>query len=229
MSAIAVQPERWSALSDEEVVERVRAGETSLYELLLRRYNQRLYRIVRVILRDDSEAEDVMQEAYVRAFSNLRQFEGRSKFSTWLTRIAIHEALARLRKRKRLESLEPASLERPGLAPVGVVRIPDPEQEASNHELKLVLESAIESLPETYRSIFVLRCVEGLSGEEAAQCLEITEDAAKIRLHRARLLLRKQLQRKLGAAYAEAYSFGFQRCDRVVAAVMQRIQNEIRR
>ena len=143
--------------ADEEIVERIKAGETGLFETLMRRYNQRLYRIARAIVRDESEAEDVMQQAYVNAYAHLRQFAGRAKFSTWLTRIAVHEALARARRRARLQPLEPAPDESEDGSSVLQDARPDPEKQAQSAEVRRLLESAIDGLPERYRAVFVLR------------------------------------------------------------------------
>ncbi len=211
----------WDGISDEDVVERVRAGETAQYEILMRRYNQRLYRVAFSILRNDAEAEDVMQEAYVRAYQHLHQFAGASKFSTWLTKIAVHEALARLRRRSVGTE---ASLDT-NLNIMDTVRTdtPDPERQAYDHELKLVLESAIAALPDIYRSVFVLRAVEGLSAAETATCLDIGEEAVKTRLHRARHMLRKELRQRASVVTAEVFPFHLSRCDRIVQGVFQKI------
>src|SRR5437016_1225883 len=138
--------------TDEEVIERVKAGDTALYEIVMRRYNQRLYRVARAILREDAEAEDVMQDAYVRAYQHLDQFAGRAKFSTWLTRIAVHEALARANRRRRYEALD-ASPNSPGENMMFPSNVPNPEQEAAAAQTKGVLEAALLSLPATYPSV----------------------------------------------------------------------------
>jgi RNA polymerase sigma-70 factor (ECF subfamily) len=218
-----VERSEWKVLSDDDVVRRVLAGETALFEALMRRYNQRLYRVARAILRDDGEAEDVMQHAYVQAYTHLGQFAGRSSFATWLTRIAVHEALARARRRRR--DLPTLSLAEPGEEAMVTLKSedPNPEQLALQGELCALLESSIQELPVAYRSVLVLREVEGLSTAETADCLEITEDAVKTRLHRARALLREELFERAGIAAATAFSFHLSRCDRVVAAVFQRL------
>ncbi len=149
--------------SDEELAQRVRAGETGLYEILMRRYNRRLYRVARSILRSDTEAEDVMQEAYVRAYEHLNQFAGTARFSTWLTRIAIHEALARLRRRSRWEDLESLSETNLHAMARATPASPDPERQAYDREMHVVLQDAVDALPDAYRTVFVLRAVEGLS------------------------------------------------------------------
>jgi RNA polymerase sigma-70 factor (ECF subfamily) len=227
---IAVGPEgersEWRALSDEDVVRRVLAGDHALFEVLMRRYNQRLYRIARAILRNDGEAEDVMQQSYVEAYSHLGQFEGRAKFSTWLTKIAVYEALARVRRRVREAPLGRQSKAK-GEEEDTMGRIrskePSPEQQASQGELRKLLESAIESLPATYRSVVVLRDVEGMSTAETAECLGLREDAVKTRLHRARALLRKKLYDRAGVTAPTAFPFHLTRCNRVVAAVFARL------
>ena len=203
----------------------MKGGETSLFELLIRRYNQRLYRVARSILRDELEAEDVMQHAYLSAFTHLQQFEGRARFSTWLTRIAVHEALARARRRARWKGLE--NMSDASLSPSGLPRDErlDPEQQAQAAELRKLLESVIDALPAIYRSAFVLREAEGLATPEVAECLEISEEAVRTRVHRARALLRRGLFERTGAKSASAFSFHLSRCDRIVAAVFARLQH----
>jgi RNA polymerase sigma-70 factor, ECF subfamily len=150
------------AYSDEEIVGQVKAGDTALYEIIMRRYNQRLYRVARAILRDDAEAEDVMQDAYVRAYQHLDQFAGRALFSTWLTRIAVHEALSRLSKRGRNQQLDDTDLD--GEISMNMAETsPDPEQRPSRAELSQLLEETLLELPDQYRTVVMLRDVEGLS------------------------------------------------------------------
>ena len=211
-------------LSDEEVVTRVLAGETGMFEIIMRRHNQLLYRVARGILRNDGEAEDVMQDAYVRAYEHLGQFAGRAKFATWLTRIAVHEALARQHRGNRYQELETMS-EREGDPMDRFASLaPDPEQQASNSEVRRLLEEAVEKLPDAYRTIFILRDIEEMSTTDAAEVLEITEDNVKVRLHRARALLRKSLYARAGIERKEAFNFHAVRCDRVVKNVFERIQ-----
>jgi RNA polymerase sigma-70 factor (ECF subfamily) len=203
---------------DEDIVERVRGGETGLFEVLVRRYNQRLFRVARAVLRDDTEAEDVMQQAYVNAYAHLAQFSGRARFSTWLTRIAVHEALARVRRRGRFGNdggREPERTARDGK--------PDPEQQAHSAELRRLLDSAIDELPDAYRAAFVLREAEELETSEVAECLEISEEAVRTRVHRARARLRRSLFERTGALNASAFLFEAPRCDRVTAFVLRRI------
>jgi RNA polymerase sigma-70 factor (ECF subfamily) len=213
----------WDGTADEDVVKRVLGGETALYEILMRRYNQRLYRVARSILRNDGDAEDVMQEAYVRAYEHLNQFAGQAKFSTWLTKIAVYEALGRLRRQGRTENLDSVlDSDRHVMARM-TSDTRDPERQAYDHELRIVLEGAIDSLPETYRLVFMLRAVEGMSVAETAGCLDIGVEAVKTRLHRARSLLRKDLQQRAGVVTAQTFPFHLSRCDRVVEAVFRRI------
>ena len=211
-----------AALSDEEVVERVLAGDTPLYEVVMRRYNTRLYRVARAILKNDGEAEDVMQDAYVRAFQHLGQFEGRAKFSTWLTRIAVHEALARAHKARRFEDWDDMheNLQNEiGATP----RRSDPESETALVEMSKILEQAIEGLPEQYRTVVMMRDVEEMTTAETAECLSLTEDNVKIRLHRAHRMLRKELYQNARISAADAFPFHAPRCDRVVANVFARL------
>jgi RNA polymerase sigma-70 factor (ECF subfamily) len=211
--------------SDEDVVRLVLAGNTALFELLMRRYNERLYRAARAITRDDRETEDVMQQAYVNAFSNLRQFKGQAQFATWLTRITINEALARVRRRGRYEPFDDDLSHVETL--MACNSAPDPERQAFTGELRELLELAIDSLPDGAREVFVLREVEGLSTAETAASLDVSEDVVKTRLLRARAALRRSLLERAGATTGEAFRFYRPRCDRVVASVLARIGGEI--
>lgn len=211
--------ERWT---DEEIVERVKRGETALYEILMRRYNQRIYRVVRSILREDSETEDVMQDAYVSAYQHLHQFRGDAPFSTWLTRIAANEALHRLRLRKRVVSIDDTEWEGEG-AMNPIEGAPDPEQSASISELGDLLEEALLDLPQPLRVVVMLRDVEEMSTAETAAVLDLTEENVKVRLHRARRLARKWLFKRVAAGTAGAFPFMGARCDRVVSGVFRRI------
>ena len=218
-SAVLVQQAQREDWSDEEVVKRVLDGETALYELLMRRHNQRLYRVARAILRDDAEAEDVMQDAYVRAYQNLASFQGRAKFVTWLTRIAVHEALTRSRRRLRFQALDPSDESNGEIMQSPPSSTRSPEQQAYDRELAAVLEKAVSSLSEDHRLVFVLRDVEGMTTEETAHSLNLTEENVKVRLHRARAGLRKRLYRVVGATASRCFQFHAVRCDRVVTNV----------
>jgi RNA polymerase sigma-70 factor (ECF subfamily) len=215
--------EEWTAVPDGDLVSRVRAGETGLYEMLMRRYNQRLFRVIRSVVTNDGEAEDILQEAWVRAYEHLDQFEGRASFATWVTRIAFHEALARTRKSKRWTPLENPEGGIMAEADRRQTTSETPETQAMRGQLGRMLEAAVDALPETYRSVFMLREVEQLSTSETAECLELSEEAVKTRLHRSRTLLRRDLENRLGPAIAEAYAFLGARCDRIVTRVLERI------
>src|SRR5215510_12724072 len=185
-----------AVLSDEEVVQRVIQGEVALFEILMRRYNRRLFRVTRSIVTNDLEAEDIIQDAYVRAYEHLNQFEGRARFSTWLTKIAIYEAYARVRRvdYQKVDSI--SVLEGQGMDVKAKER--DPEPQIYDGELKMVLERAFDALPNDYRSVFMLREIEGLSTAETAECLEISEENVKTRLHRARALIQRELYSAAG-------------------------------
>jgi len=208
--------------TDEEVVDRVLAGDVALYEIIMRRYNQRLYRVARSIVRDDHEAEDVMQDAYVRAYQHLSQFARRAPFSTWLTRIAVHEALARVRQRNRMQPMEESEHEGEFVMEFAESS-PGPEQLASKAELGHLLEEALMSLPDQFRSVIVLRDVEEMSTAETAAALDLSEENVKVRLHRGRALLRGWLFQRVGANAKEAFPFMGARCDRVVQQVFARL------
>jgi len=211
-----------ASLTDEEIVARVCAGERHLFEQIMRRHNQQIYRAARAVLRDDSGTEDVMQDAYVRAYEHLREFEGRSRFSTWLTRITLHEAFARVRRRKRFDSLESIEARAENQAmPAAAVR--NPEQLASDREMHDLIENAVGSLPEEFRSVFVLRTVQGMKGADVAACLGIRETTVKTRLFRARARLQELLVAAGGSAVRGIYDFHLSRCDRVVGAVFRRL------
>jgi RNA polymerase sigma-70 factor (ECF subfamily) len=208
-------------LSDAEVVRRIVEGDKPLFEILMRRYNQTVYRTVRAILKTDEEVEDVMQQAYLNAYAHLGQFAGLAKFSTWLIRIAVNEALARLRKRQNQgwswsggDDMAASLVE---------TKTPDPEQHAVAAQMREVVEAELSLLPATYRTVLVLRDVEGMSTAETAECLGISEDVVKTRLSRARAVLRDSLARRAGVTLESIYSFGNSRCDRLVDSVMQKI------
>jgi RNA polymerase sigma-70 factor (ECF subfamily) len=206
------QHEPWT---DEQVIARVLSGDTQLFELLMRRHNERLYRAIRSILRDEAEVEDAMQAAYLHAFAHLRDFEGRSSLATWLTRIAIHEALGRKRRGLRTVTGE----EEPDLP----AQIRSPEENATDLERRLLLQRAIDGLPEHFRTVFVLRQVQELSVEETATCLDLEPATVKTRLHRARALLRRKILAQIERGGRDALPFEAPRCDRVVAGVLAQI------
>ena len=206
-------------MSDEEIVRLVVAGDAARFEILMRRHNQRIYRAVRAVLRSDDDVEDVMQQAYLNAYSHLHQFTASAQFSTWLTRIAVNEALAR--RRKAGNNFDDGG----DTAMLNLVdtNMRDPEQQAAASELRRAMEEEVAALPDTFRITFMMRDVEGLSTSETASVLDISEDLVKTRLHRARTMLRENLYRRAGVGLDSIFAFGNSRCDRVVATVMSRI------
>jgi len=214
----------WGEQSDEGIVRAVLDGNTALFELLMRRYNERLYRTARAITRDDREAEDVMQQAYVNAYASLRQFKGEAQFATWLTRIAINEALARVRRRGRYEPFDENPSQEDSVMPLR--SSPDPERQAFAGELRELLEWAVDALPAGSREVFMLRDVEGLNTADTAASLGVSEDVVKTRLSRARTALRRSLLERAGATAPDVFRFHRPRCDRVVQAVLARIATD---
>jgi RNA polymerase sigma-70 factor (ECF subfamily) len=220
----ATQPDRFALtkLSDSIVVQRVLEGEKELFEILMRRYNQRLFRVIRSYIYSEDDVQDIMQDAYVKAYTKLYQFNYQSSFSTWLIRIAINEALQEIRKKKRLltnygktESLE------------NVFQLPDtnnmnPEKQAIKTETKALVEKAVDALPEKYRVVFVLHQIEGLSNPEIAACLKLSDSNVKVRLHRAKNLLKEELFKTTHDT--SVFEFGNHKCDLLVENVMTRIQ-----
>jgi RNA polymerase sigma-70 factor (ECF subfamily) len=220
----ALERARLEGWPDEQVVDRILDGEAALFELLMRRHNQRVYRAIRSILRDDTESEDVMQEAYVRAYEHLAQFEKRAQFSTWLTRIAVNEALKRSVARGKLDSLEMQDYEGEDASMTAFQSNSlTPEANASRGELTSLLEDAILSLPLAYRAVIMLRDLEEMSTAETAEVLSLTDANVKVRLHRAHELLRGELLRRAGASSPQAFGFHATRCDRVVEGVFRRL------
>ena len=221
LAATRVLIANFAHVPDEELVARILAGDTVLFEIIMRRYNQPLYRVARSILRNDVEAEDVMQDAYVRAYEHLNQFAGRSEFKTWLTRIAIHEALARVRREKRFIAPGPDQ-EGDGMEQFASAQR-SPERQVADAELRNLLEQSILELPDAYRSVYMLRDVEQISIDEVSRILELSESTVKVRLHRARRALRKMIMSRTGEQVLSAFAFEAPRCDRVVARVFERI------
>jgi RNA polymerase sigma-70 factor, ECF subfamily len=225
MSEVSLQrtPSPLDPITDEEIVARVVKGETLLFELLMRRHNQRVYRTIRAILGADDEAEDVMQQTYLNAFAHLKSFAGQARFSTWLTSIAVNEALGR-RRRSGAAALRVVSSTEDD-DPILHIRAsgPDPEQQVMTSELQHLVEEAIMGLAEHYRTVLVLRQVEGLSTEETAEILGVSTDVVKTRLRRARVMLREALLERAGVTFERLFAFPATRCDRVVKAVMSRI------
>lgn len=226
----ALSPSRAAATgSDTALVAAILAGDDSAFETLMRRHNRLLFRTARAILANDADAEEAVQEAYLKAYLKLAGFAGTARLSTWLVKIAVNESLARLRRRM------------PGAAPDGVpwdetaesqmtadapTTTPSPEAAAAQGELRRCLEAAIDALPQAQRSVFMLRAVEEFSTEDTAECLGIPPETVKTRLHRARRQLRRRLQRRAQSALSDTFPFAGARCDRIVARVLQRLRIE---
>ncbi|HLT01558.1 MAG TPA: RNA polymerase sigma factor [Geminicoccaceae bacterium] len=217
-----------AGLSDHDLVERVRAGDAAAFELIMRRHNRRLFRLARSVLRNGAEAEDVVQETYVRAFARLDEFRGPDGFAAWLARIAYNEALGRVRVQDRVVSLHDYVSGGDGDADVRHVDAmtsphPDPERLTGQDELRRLLEGAIDALSDDFRAVFVLRAVEGMSVAETAEALSIPPETVKTRFHRARHRLQEHLGARFEALVPSAFEFGGARCDRIVEAVLARI------
>ena len=208
---------------ERELLAQLRAGHAPAYTALMRRNNQRLFRLARGVLGDDAEAEEAVQEGYLRAFTALEGFTGEASLATWLSRIVINEALGRLRKRPPTVDIE-ALAELPGDAlPEQMRREPSPEQAMARREIGRAIEQAIDALPPNFRSVFMLRAVEQMSIEETAACLGIPGETVKTRLHRANKLLRQALTQQFGVLLDGAFPFLGARCDRLIAAVLSRL------
>ncbi|AWN39548.1 RNA polymerase sigma factor [Methylobacterium durans] len=209
-----------------ELLEQARCHDPSAIRLILQQHNRRLYRIARSIVRNDSEAEDVLQEAYVRAFTRLNTFRGEARFSTWLTRIVINEALGRLRHQRSSLGLSssPAHRTSAEIIPFPHPSVPlDPEALMAQHQIRALLEQAIDRLPDGFRSVLIARLVEGLSTEETAELLGLRLETVKTRLHRARQLLRRDLEEQIGPVLTDAFPFAGSRCRRLTDAVLERL------
>jgi RNA polymerase sigma-70 factor (ECF subfamily) len=209
-----------------ELVRRARVRDEAAIRAIMQANNRRLYRIARGILRNDGEAEDVVQETYVRAFTHLDSFRGDSSLATWLARIAMNEALGRLRRQKpsvELNALPPGALE------AQIIQFPlsapteDPEKTMAQREIQHVVEHAIDELPEAFRIVFITRVIEGMNVEETADILGLKPETVKTRLHRARNMLRDNVERKIGPVVMEAFPFAGKRCERLTEAVVRRL------
>lgn len=215
-------------LSDAEIATRIAAGDQSAFVLLMRRFNRPLYRTARSILKDDTEAEDVLQEAYLLIFRGIKSFRGDAKLLTWLTRIVVNEAIARSRKTARqAEVIQFGDVSRDADAEgnnVNDATFQDPQQAAMLAQARGLLEKKIDALPDVFRTVFVLRGLEEMTVAEVAICLGIPEATVRTRFFRARSLLRESLSREIDFAFEDAFSFDGARCDRIVADVLARLE-----
>ncbi|MBV8698811.1 MAG: RNA polymerase sigma factor [Bradyrhizobium sp.] len=210
---------------DAELIRRTLERDEAAVRTIMTANNRRLYRLARGILRDDAEAEDVVQDTYVRAFTHLAEFRGGSSLSTWLARIAINEALGRLRRERPRRELR---LQLHGGIDAEIIPFPlattdDPEKSMAQREIREVVERAIDELPDAFRLVFIARVIEGLNVEETADLLDLRTETVKTRLHRARAMLRDNVERKIGPVVLEAFPFAGQRCARLTNAVLQRL------
>jgi RNA polymerase sigma-70 factor (ECF subfamily) len=216
--------------ADEDLLSLVRRGDAAAFRSIIKGNNQRLFRLARGVLGDDAEAEDVVQETYLRAFTHLDQFKGSSSLSTWLARIAINEALGRRRRKRAMTGLAELSHAehedgRAGVIPFLLTHAEpsDPEHAVARAEIRRLLERAIDALPAAFRIVFVLREIEQMSVEETARCLGIPAETVKTRLHRAKAKLRRGLDEQLAAGLADIFPFAGARCDRLTAAILRRL------
>jgi RNA polymerase sigma-70 factor (ECF subfamily) len=215
-----------AGLSEAELVQRARARDEAAVRAIMQANNRRLYRLARGILRNDSEAEDVVQETYVRAFTHLAEFRSESSLSTWLSRIAMNEALGRLRRER--PSVELSTM-RESAGEAQIIQFPlssaseDPEKSMAQREIQRVVEHAIDELPGAFRLVFITRVIEGMNVEETAELLGLKPETVKTRLHRARTMLRENVERKIGPVVLEAFPFAGHRCARLTEAVLKRL------
>jgi RNA polymerase sigma-70 factor, ECF subfamily len=215
-----------AATADAELVRRARDRDESAVRSIMQANNRRLFRLARGILRNDSEAEDVVQETYVRAFTHLGDFRGDSSLATWLSRIAMNEALGRLRRQR--PGVEWTSLPE-GTIEAQIIQFPhsgspeDPEKSMAQRQIQHVVEHAIDELPEPFRMVFITRVIEGMNVEETADILGLKPETVKTRLHRARTMVRDNVEKKIGPVVMEAFPFAGKRCERLTEAVLKRL------
>jgi len=215
-----------NADDDHAIVRRIVAGDRAAFEVLMRRHNRRLYRLARATLRDDAEAEDALQDAYLRAYRSLSQFRGDAALSTWLSRLVLNECYGRLRRHARRENVVPIVSSNTADIDIEAMHPSDsepPDSAVARAEMRALIERKLDELPASFRTVFILRSVEELSVEETAQCLEIAEATVRSRHFRAKSLLRESLAREIDVAGSELFGFAGARCDRIVANVMSRI------
>jgi RNA polymerase sigma-70 factor (ECF subfamily) len=214
------------ALDDVGLVQHVQRGNSAAFGVLMRRYNRRLYRTARAILKDDGGAEDALQEAYVAAYRHIGDFRGDAAIGTWLTRIVVNQALQALRKTRRERVVVPfdETADAESLAEVADAPGGTPENLMLRAEMRRLIERKIDQLPESYRTVFMLREVEGMTVEETAAALDIPAATVRTRLFRAKVRLREALAQELDVATQDVFGFDGERCDRIVRTVLERIE-----
>jgi RNA polymerase sigma-70 factor (ECF subfamily) len=215
-----------AALDERELAQRSLARDDQAFRIIMSRYNRRLYRIARGIVRNDSDAEDVVQEAYVKAFMHLADFRGEASLATWLSRITINEALGRLRRKRTRKEVAQIDDQR---TQAEIIPFPqmttqeDPEKTMAQRQILQLVEQATDNLPENFRLVSITRVIEGMNVEETAEILGIPPETVKTRLHRARKLVREQLDKQIGPVLMDAFPFAGKRCERVTEAVLRRL------
>lgn len=217
-------------IDDASLAARVLAGDTAAFELVMRRHNRRLYRVARAMLRDAADAEDALQDAYLSAFQAMGNFRGEASLATWLSRVVVNQCLGRLRRQARRDNIVPivsmGAAEEQEQAAMPSEDSETPDQALVRAELRAVLERKLDELPEAFRTVFVMRCVEELSVEETAQSLNIPEATVRSRHFRARSMLRESLAQDIDVAERDVFSFDGERCDRIVARVLERLRDD---
>ncbi len=222
MEALKINDYSNQKLKESEIVKRILGGEKELYEILVRRNNQKLYRVIRSYLKDETEIEDTMQNTYLKAYANLHQFRSDASFSTWLTRIGIHDALARVRQKGKLVHINGESY----IEDQAILQMPDknelnPQDKMIKSESKQLLENAIDQLDTKYKAVYILKEVEEMTHAEIADVLDLTVANVKVRLHRAKEMLRESLYEL--SIDKNVFEFGFSKCDRITENVMNNI------
>ncbi len=223
MKAISIYDFNNHKIKETEIIQRILGGERELYEILVRRNNQKLYRVIRSYLKDEAEIEDIMQNTYVKAFTKLYQFKLEASFSTWLIRIGINESLARLKEKKKVFNL---TQHMDNYNESFVLEIPDhqalnPQDKMIQYEAKQLLENAIDQLSLKYKTVYVMKEVEEMSLKEIAIALNLTIANVKIRVHRSKEMLKEKLFEL--SIDTTIFEFGFNRCDRITEKVMEMI------
>ena len=229
MTETANLPSTRSAAEDDlALVQRIVAGDRAAFELLMRRHNRRLYRLARATLRDDAEAEDALQDAYLHAYRSLGRFRGDAALTTWLSRLVLNECYGRMRRHARRENVVPMVSSNTADIDIEAMRPSDsepPDSAVARAEMRALIERKLDELPDSFRTVFILRTVEELSVEETAQCLDIAEATVRSRHFRARSLLREALARDIDLASSEIFGFAGARCDRIVETVLRRLDD----
>lgn len=221
MEAIKINDYKNHTILDFDVIKKVIAGEKGLYEILMRRHNQKLYRVIRSYINDEDEIKDIMQNTYLKAYENLYQFNQKSEFSTWLIRIGINESLQEIKSKKRHVLKNSDSLLNKRIINISNNNVTNPEKEIMQKEAKYILEKAIDELPSKYKTIYILREIEEMKIKDISDCLDLSESNVKVRIHRSKQLLKDKLYKF--SLRPNVFEFGFSKCDALVESVMNNI------